>query len=57
MTKDEKKVPWIGAITLNPKIAYGGQKFPSAADEQRLHHLSHEQCFIANSIKTAVTVR
>jgi organic hydroperoxide reductase OsmC/OhrA len=57
MTKDEKKVPWISAITLNPKIAYGGQKTPSPADEQRLHHLSHEQCFIANSIKTVVTVR
>jgi organic hydroperoxide reductase OsmC/OhrA len=24
--------------------------------EERLHHLAHEQCFIANSIKTAVTV-
>src|SRR3954451_15860066 len=57
MTKDEKKVSWISAITLNPKIAYGGQKIPSATDEERLHHLSHEQCFIANSIKTAVTVR
>jgi organic hydroperoxide reductase OsmC/OhrA len=29
---------------------------PAPADEERLHHLAHEQCFIANSIKTEVTV-
>jgi organic hydroperoxide reductase OsmC/OhrA len=37
-------------------IAYGGDKLPLPADEARLHHLAHEQCFIAKSIKTEVTV-
>jgi organic hydroperoxide reductase OsmC/OhrA len=56
MTKNEKGIPWVSSIKLNPKIAYSGDKLPSAADEQQLHHLAHEQCFISNSIKTEVTV-
>jgi len=56
MTKNEKGVPWVSSITLNPKIAYGGEKLPTPADEERLHHLAHEQCFISNSIKTNITV-
>jgi organic hydroperoxide reductase OsmC/OhrA len=57
MTKNESGVPWVSAVTLHPKIAYSGDKRPTPADEEHLHHLAHEQCFIANSIKTGVTVR
>ena len=56
MTKNEKGVPWISLVTLHPKIVYSGDKRPGPADEERLHHLAHEQCFIANSIKTVVKV-
>jgi len=35
---------------------YGGAKRPSHDDEARLHHLAHAQCFIANSVKTHITV-
>src|SRR5580698_904030 len=52
MTKNEKGVPWVSSITLQPKITYSGEKLPSAEDTAHLHHLAHEQCFIANSIKT-----
>lgn len=56
MTKNEKGIPWISLITLNPKIVYSGEKLPTPADEEKLHHHAHEQCFIANSIKTEVRV-
>ena len=56
MTKNEKGAPWVSSISLHPQIAYGGDKLPTPAEEERLHHLAHEQCFIANSIKTEVTV-
>lgn len=56
MTKNEKGIPWLSSIKLNPKITYSGQKLPTPSDEQRLHHLAHEQCYIANSITTKVTV-
>jgi organic hydroperoxide reductase OsmC/OhrA len=56
MTKGPTGVPWISSVTLRPRIVYSGEKLPTPADEARLHHLAHEQCFIANSIKTQVTV-
>src|ERR1051325_6820823 len=56
MTKNEKGVPWVSSIKLCPRIEYSGEKLPSPADEEHLHHAAHEQCFIANSIKTEVIV-
>ena len=55
MKKNEKGVPWVSSITLNPKIVYG-EKAPTPAEETGLHHAAHEQCFIAQSIKSEVTV-
>ncbi len=57
MTKNERGVFWVSAVTLSPKIVYGGDRMPSREDEARLHHGTHEQCFIANSVKTEVTVK
>lgn len=56
MAKNEKGVPWISLVTLNPKIVFSGDKLSAPEDERQLHHLAHEQCYIANSIKTEVTV-
>lgn len=56
MTKNERGVPWISKVTLQPRIAWSGPKQPTAADVDRLHHDAHEGCFIANSVKTEVTV-
>jgi len=42
-------------VTLRPQIAYAGQA-PDAATLEALHHAAHEGCFIANSVKTEVTV-
>ena len=57
MTKNERGVPWLSSVTLRPTIVYSGEKQPTDADEARLHHQAHEQCFIANSVKTQVVVR
>ncbi len=56
MTKNERGVPWVSLVTLRPEIVYGGEKQPTPAEIGQLHHLAHEQCFIANSIKTEVKV-
>jgi organic hydroperoxide reductase OsmC/OhrA len=57
MSKNEKVVAWISSVTLNPKIAYSGEKLPTPTDEEQLHHFAHEQCFIANSVKTEISVK
>lgn len=56
MTKNERGVPWVSTVTLRPLIVWSGDKLPTPADLERLHHRAHGECFIANSIKTTVTV-
>jgi organic hydroperoxide reductase OsmC/OhrA len=56
ITKNERKVPWVSTVTLNPRIVFSGAKLPTRAEQEHLHHESHEQCFIANSVKTEVIV-
>ena len=43
-------------ITLRPAIAFGGDKQPSRADIDAIHHDAHEQCYIANSIRADVVI-
>lgn len=57
MAKNEKGVPWVSRVTLNPRIVYSGDKIPSPAEAEQLHHQAHEQCYIAQSVKTEVVVQ
>ena len=57
MRKNDKGVPWVAVVTLHPKINFTEAKLPPPADVERLHHLAHEQCFIANSVKTHIVVQ
>ena len=41
-------------VTLRPAVAYGGERRPDAAEQAQLHHAAHEQCYIANSVKSEV---
>ncbi|MGH1427275.1 MAG: OsmC family protein [Arenicella sp.] len=43
-------------VTLCPDIKFSGDKKPTREQVEKMHHQSHEQCFIANSVKTEVTV-
>lgn len=56
MTKNDRGASWVSAVTLRPRITYGGEKAPSRDQERELHHTAHEECYIANSVKTQITV-
>lgn len=56
MTKNDRGILWISQIILRPQILWGGEKYPSPHEVNHLHHLAHDQCFIASSIKTEVRV-
>lgn len=43
-------------VTLRPKVAFSGDRQPSQEDIDKMHHQSHELCFIANSVKTDVVI-
>jgi organic hydroperoxide reductase OsmC/OhrA len=56
MRKNERGAIWVGAVTLRPRIVFGGSARPTPQEVDQLHHRAHEQCFIANSVKTEITV-
>jgi organic hydroperoxide reductase OsmC/OhrA len=56
MTKNERGIPWVSSVTLHPRITYAGTKTPSSEEVEQMHHAAHEQCFIANSVKTEIKV-
>jgi organic hydroperoxide reductase OsmC/OhrA len=43
----------ITKVSLRPQVAFGGST-PSAEEIDAMHHEAHEQCFIANSVKTEI---
>ena len=58
MTKSGRgATPWISQVTLHPKIAYVGAKTPTDTEAEHLHQQAHEQCFIAQSVKTEISVQ
>ena len=57
MTRNEQGVPWVSTVVLTPRITYAGASQPAEAQVELLHHAAHEQCFIANSVKTTIVVQ
>src|SRR5262245_37268487 len=56
MTKNEQGIPWVSSVALHPRITYVGAKTPTSEEVAQMHHAAHEQCFIANSVKTDIKV-
>jgi len=47
---------WVSVVTLRPKVTFSGARQPSAQEISDLHHSAHENCFIANSVRTEIKV-
>lgn len=54
MARDERGRLAITVVTLRPAVRFGGERRPDAAEIERLHHAAHEECFIANSVRSEV---
>ncbi|HTO78316.1 MAG TPA: OsmC family protein [Methylocystis sp.] len=46
----------VTRVELRPKVVYSGPKTPGPEDIGRLHAKAHQECFIANSVSTSVSV-
>jgi|SRR6185503_6612790 len=55
LEKNEEGRLAITRVTLRPRIDFGGSA-PDEAAINDMHDESHHQCFIANSVKTHITV-
>jgi len=41
-------------VTLRPDVAFAGERPPTREEILAMHHVAHDECFIANSVTTDV---
>lgn len=46
----------VVSLILNPTVTFEGSSIPDGSTIRALHELAHAQCFLANSIKTKITI-
>jgi len=64
MGKNERGKLWVTRVTLRPEVKFGVSpsaqdgvgkaRTPTREELETMHHEAHEECFIANSVKTEV---
>ena len=54
MARDAQGRMAMTLVTLRPAVRFGGSAQPTPGQLAALHHAAHEECFIANSVKTEV---
>jgi organic hydroperoxide reductase OsmC/OhrA len=56
MEKNEEGRLAITRVVLRPRVTFATGAIPTAAQLQELHDRAHHECYIANSVRTVVTV-
>jgi organic hydroperoxide reductase OsmC/OhrA len=54
MTKNAAGKLWVSLVTLRPTVTFAEGRGPTSEALDALHHKAHEECFIANSVKSEV---
>ncbi|OEE35986.1 peroxiredoxin [Vibrio genomosp. F10 str. ZF-129] len=54
LEEDSRGKTSITRVTLRPHIIFSNDRVPTLKQLAKMHHMSHENCFIANSVKTDV---
>ena len=55
MRADDRRVISVTEVDLRPAIEWSG-RHPTDDEITALHHEAHERCFIANSVRSTITV-
>jgi organic hydroperoxide reductase OsmC/OhrA len=56
MTKNAAGKLFISRVSLVPDIVFSGERRPTPEQIAEMHHLAHQECFIANSVLTEIVV-
>jgi organic hydroperoxide reductase OsmC/OhrA len=56
MAKNDAGKEVVTHVLLKPAVAFGGDKLPDDEVLAHLHHRAHEECYLANSVKTVIEV-
>ena len=55
MSRAGRGTQWISRVDLHPAIEFSAPE-PTPEEVEALHHESHRRCFIANSVRSDITV-
>ena len=56
LSKNERGKLYLSKVTLRPRVVFSGGRQPTADALAELHHHAHEDCYVANSVRTEVVV-
>ena len=54
MEKNAEGKMAMTVVTLRPEVTFSGANLPTREQIEHMHHRAHDECFIANSVKTDV---
>jgi organic hydroperoxide reductase OsmC/OhrA len=56
MSKDSQGRQAITSVVLAPEVMFSGTREPNDQIVAQLHHDAHEQCYVANSVRSEISV-
>jgi organic hydroperoxide reductase OsmC/OhrA len=56
MGKNDAGQDYVATIVLAPRVRFSGATQPSDEEVAALHERAHHDCFIANSVRTAISI-
>lgn len=54
MAKNDDGKQVMTVVTLHPDVEFSGERLPTREQIEHMHQKAHDECFIANSVKTDV---
>jgi organic hydroperoxide reductase OsmC/OhrA len=54
MEKNDQGKMVISVVTLRPEVEFSGARQPSSEEIIEMHQIAHDECFIANSVRSEV---
>lgn len=56
MGKNEHGKTAMITVNLNPRVTFSGSNVPTSNQEKQIHQMAHSKCFIANSVRSKITI-
>lgn len=56
LEKGENGKLWIARVVLRPHVTFAPAVAIDPAERDALHHRAHDECFIANSVRTEILI-
>lgn len=56
MEKNEDGKLAITRVVLRPRIRFSGDELPIREQIEKMHHMAHDHCFLANSVRTDIRI-